>query len=235
MSLRTILLISAATAGVCACSPRFFHRHGAMKAVTTLDCPTTQGDLTRQSAAADGRSCVYSAPDGGQVTLQLIALNGASADAALAPLEASLRTEVPTASSGDNGGGPGQGRVDIDLPGIHIHASGHDADTGDGQVKIIGGHGAGAGNVTVGDGSGGVQIEAKRQGAEVRINDARGGIRRDFILATDTAGPHGYKVAGYEARGPEGGPVVVASMLAKSDDHEALSHDVRRLIRLNVG
>ena len=60
-------------------------------------------------------------------------------------------------------------------------------------------------------------------------------MRRTFILASDDAGPNGFKVAGYDARGPEGGPLVVASMLAKEDDHDRLSDDIRELLRLNVG
>jgi hypothetical protein len=42
-------------------------------------------------------------------------------------------------------------------------------------------------------------------------------------------------MAGYEARGPAGGPVVVAEVLAKSDDDDDLRHDIHALIRRNVG
>ncbi|MGI9168967.1 MAG: hypothetical protein ACR2FH_02155, partial [Caulobacteraceae bacterium] len=59
------------------------------------------------------------------------------------------------------------------------------------------------------------------------------GIRRSFILASDNPGPGGYKTVGYEARGPVGGPLVVASAKAKSDDN--LKDDMRDLLRLNVG
>ena len=39
----------------------------APKRLTRLDCPETQGALTRIGASADGRSCAYVAQNGGEV------------------------------------------------------------------------------------------------------------------------------------------------------------------------
>lgn len=227
----TMLAALGAASTLTACHPPFHHHGQTYKTVTTLQCPATQGDLTRKSVAADGKSCAYQTANGESVTLQLMSVNGSDADSALAPLETSLRAEVPAAET--NGAGPGEGRVDIDLPGIHIHAAGKD-ENGGGQVKIGRDVAITDGNTVVTDNTGGVDIEAHKQGAEIRVNEGHGNIRRDFVLASDTPGPHGYKVAGYEARGPQGGPIVVGSMLAKSDDHDQLSHDLRTLIRINV-
>ncbi|HEY7852928.1 MAG TPA: hypothetical protein VIB82_08120 [Caulobacteraceae bacterium] len=235
MRLATILTLTAASAAVCACSPMFHHRgHGPYKVVSALTCPDSQGDLTRKSAAADGKSCEYATASGDAVSLQLVSLAGTNTNAALAPLEAKLRAETP-AASGDRAD-PGEGRVDIDLPGIHIHASGKDNDHDGGQVKIGRNVTINEGNTVVDDGKpGGVNIEAHDNGAEIRVDDSHGGVRRVFFLASDTPGPNGYKVAGYEVRGPAAGPLVVATMLTKSDDHDQLRHDAERLIRLNVG
>jgi hypothetical protein len=236
MNSRAIFAISAAGAALAlaACHPPLMHRRDAFKVVSTLDCPQTQGDLTRKSAAADGKSCDYTGADGEAVTLQLLGLDGKSVDDALSPLETSLRAEVPAA---DKGAGAGEGRVDIDLPGVHIHAAGKDGDKDDSEVRIGRDVSIGAGNTVVAEdrASGGVNIQAHDNGAEIRVDEGHGGTRRNFILASDTPGPHGYKVAGYDARGPQGGPIVVASMLAKADDHDRLNHDVRTLVRLNVG
>ncbi len=60
-------------------------------------------------------------------------------------------------------------------------------------------------------------------------------MRRSFILASDTPGPSGYKMVGYEARGPQTGPLVVATMMAKTDDHDELRDAVRDLLKANVG
>jgi hypothetical protein len=235
MRLATILILTASGAALCACSPMFFHHrgHGPYKAVTALACPDTEGDLSRKSAAADGKSCEYTTPSGDAVSLRLVSLTGTDANAALAPVEAKLRAEAPAATSDD--AEAGNGRVDIDLPGVHIHASGRGDDHGS-QVKIGRNVTINDGNTVIDDGKpGGVNIEAHDNGAEIRVDDSHGGIRRVFFLASDTAGPNGFKVAGYEARGPATGPLVVATMLTKSDDHDQLRHDSERLIRLNVG
>lgn len=235
MRARTILIVSGATLALVACHPPYFHHRGheAFKTVTTLDCPQAQGDLSRKNASPDGKSCDYTSADGSAVTLQLVSLTGTTADSALSPLETSLRAEVPATDTGD---GKGEGRVDIDLPGIHIHAAGKDGDKDSSEVRIGRGVSIGAGNTMVSDSGGGaVDIDAHDKGAEIRVNEGHGGTRRDFLLAADAPGPHGYRVAGYEARGPQGGPLVVASLLAKTDDHDRVSHDIHALVRLNVG
>ena len=43
---------------------------------TALDCPASQGDLTRTSMAADGKTCIYASREGDEVTLQLVAVTG---------------------------------------------------------------------------------------------------------------------------------------------------------------
>lgn len=234
MSARPYLkLIALGTvASLAACHPPFHHHGQTYKTVTALQCPATQGELTRKSIAADGKSCAYQTAGGESVTLQLISVDGSDVDAALAPLETSLRSEVPAADT--KAAGPGEGRVDIDLPGIHIHAQGKDENGGGGQVRIGRDVSINGGNTVISDSAGGVNIEAHDKGAEIRVNQGHGNIRRDFVLASDTPGPHGFKVAGYEARGPEGGPIVVGSMLARSDEHDQLSHDLKALIRTNV-
>ncbi|MFN3585587.1 hypothetical protein [Phenylobacterium sp.] len=64
----------------------------------SLDCPAKQGDLTRVSAAADGRSCVYSTAEGAEVTLQLLPVRG-SAYATLDELESRLSAEAEAAAA----------------------------------------------------------------------------------------------------------------------------------------
>ena len=224
-----------------ACTPPHPHRHidAALKTIASLDCPATQGDLTRQSAAADGKSCLYGDDQGGQVTLQLIDLAGQDPGAALAPLEAQLKAEMPDVAGATAGAAPtDKDRVDIDLPGIHIHANGDN----DATVQVAGG--TSGQNVAVTDQNGGsrvtvakpgVSVFAHDNGAEIRVNEPGSGVRRSFILASDNPGPNGYKAVGYEARGPLGGPLVVASVKTKSDDHDSMKDDMRDLLRLNVG
>ncbi len=197
------------------------HAEAPLRAISALDCPAEQGDLSLKSAAGDGQSCLYQTDGGGQVTLQLIKYDG-DPQAALAPIEARLKAELPP----DNDAPPqtptpGKDAVDINLPGIHIHANDHDKHD-DADIQVGGG-----------DGVGGVSVHAHDNTARVEV-DARGaGIHRNFVMTTDHPGPHGYKVVGYEAVGPTGGPLAVASVLTKDDD--SLRDDVHALLRHNVG
>jgi hypothetical protein len=225
------------------CHPPHPHAPAALRAVSSLDCPDTQGDLTRKSLAADGKSCIYATESGDQVTLQIVSLTGSDARTALAPIEAQLKTEVPAAAAGAGATGSAEtqdrDRVNIDLPGLHIHAHGDggaDVDTAGVHVQANGPAGGGGANVQVGSPADrGVTVNAGEGGAQIHINEGGSGVRARFILASETAGPHGYRFAGYEARGPAAGPIVVAELLAKSDDQDDLRHDVHALIRRNVG
>ena len=223
MSRARLGIASVALLGLAACNPPHPHARveAPLRAISALDCPSEQGDLTLKSAASDGQTCLYGTDNGGQVTLQLVKFTG-DPQAALAPLEARLRAELPpdTPSTTATASASDKGAVDINLPGIHIHANDQDKH--------------GAANVQVGGGGmGGVTVNAHDNSAQVEV-DARGsGIRRVFILTTDHPGPHGYKVVGYEAVGPASGPLVVASVLTKDDD--SLRDDVHALLRHNVG
>jgi hypothetical protein len=216
--------------------------------ISTLDCPGTQGDLTRKSAAADGKSCAYADDNGDQVTLQLVSLDGKDLRTAMAPIEAQLHGEVPAAASPPatpaNTAGPPppatKDKVDIDLPGVHIHAGGNghaDVDAQGVHVHAQNGDGHNHDNAEVrvgGDGAG-VNINANDAGAQVRIDERGPGLRARYILASDTPGPHGYRSAWYDARGPVGGPIAVAVVLKKSGDEDDLRHDARKLLWRNVG
>ncbi|MDP1632110.1 MAG: hypothetical protein Q8L66_11900 [Caulobacter sp.] len=201
----------------------------ALKVVSKLDCPETQGELKRVSAAADGRSCAYSA-DGAEVNLTIVPLENGDAAAALAPIEAQLRTLMPARAADKAGVKADAGddeQVDIRLPGISIRAND-----------------AGA-NINVA----GARINASDDSAEIRISrnvdierEGRGDRRRDegvfsrLILASDKSTTD-WKMVAYDARGPKGGPLVVATLKARADgdgDHDVLD-DVDDLVRLNVG
>jgi Cu/Zn superoxide dismutase len=245
----SLAALSAAAMSLAACNPPHphwqdhWHGDSALKTISSLDCPDRQGELTRKSAAADGKSCVYASDAGAQVTLQLISLDGQDTKTALAPLEASLQAELPTrpagstavatSASGDNE------RVNIDLPGIHIHANGDGRANIDASGVNINADGRGAHVETSQGPTGsakGVTIDANNGGAQIRVNENGDGVHMSYILASDTPGPHGYRMAAYEARGPSAGPLAVASILAKDHEgHDELRHEVRDLLARNVG
>ncbi|MBW8892327.1 MAG: hypothetical protein JF617_09265 [Burkholderiales bacterium] len=267
----------AALVALAACSPKVevahkdgkgMGRHEPLRAISKLDCPDKQGELTRVSAAADGQACVY-AGQNAEVTLKLVALNGGDAEAALAPIEADLKTLMPAIKSPPTpptpGGKPRGDSARISLPGIRIDAHDKGADIKIGGLTINANDDTAevkvAKNVTVRDGdttrkvgervSGGnsnvsvktsddeegdVDIHATDQGAQIRQRRRGDGVRATLILASDKA-TSGYRVVGYEARGPKGGPLAVAVVKAKGrdgSDHDVFE-DMKTLVRRNVG
>jgi hypothetical protein len=77
---------SALALAAAACGP------ATPPARAALECPATQGDLTRIAQSADGKSCGYRAKDGAEVTVELVAANG-DVDGVLKALETRLLAE----------------------------------------------------------------------------------------------------------------------------------------------
>ncbi len=271
----TLLAAAASLAALAACSPKVDLSHDdrkpsgkrePLRVITKLDCPDKQGELTRVSAAADGRACVY-AGQNAEVTLNLVALNGGDAEAALAPIEADLKTLMPAMRTPPPSppGAPGHESARIRLPGVKIDAHDKGADIRIGGLTINANDGSAevkvAKNVTIRDGAsekqvterasggnstvsvkasndeeGDVDIHANTDGAQIRQRRGGDGVRATLILASDKS-TSGYRVVGYEARGPKGGPLAVAVVKAKGrdgSDHD-IFEDMKTLVRRNVG
>ncbi len=252
----TVVLVGGALM-ISACHPvQGFHHHGGRAWMTgdsdwahhddtpvtvaaSLNCPAHEGDLTRTSSAADGKSCQYQGGDGQDVTLSLVALNGQTPQAALGPMEADLRGLVPARSGPsmvnvDAGKGDhGEDNAKIDLPGLHIDAQGDKA-----KLKILGMNIDADGDkadIKTGTGTGAATIHAGPGGAEIRAGDVgEHAANLVFILAGDQAGPSGYRAVGYIARGPVAGPLVVGEFKSRDHDHNRHNHDLEQLIDLNV-
>ena len=80
--MKTLLFFaaSALALGAAACAP-----NPKPELRTALDCPASQGDLTRTNKAADGKTCTYASSEGAEVSLQLVAVKG-DATATLIPI-----------------------------------------------------------------------------------------------------------------------------------------------------
>ena len=220
-------------------------RSEALRVVHRLDCPVSQGSLQRVSADADGQSCNYAGPNGAQVTLRIMPLDGETAENALGPIEAELRAQLPirpdaTANTALEGQLDEAGQVNINLPGINI-----DADPDGANIRIGGLHvnadsdrasvsldpdeagqttdGSDAANPVVRRQSarGDVYVDANENGAEVRVTSPGRGVRMTYILTSSQGGPTGNRFVAYEARGPSSGPLVVATL--RSRDSGGLS------------
>ena len=259
MRIRSLLIAGAALAALGACdapgevevqhTERDTNRQ--VRVAAQLECPEKEGDLRLISKASDGRACAYRDEDGSEVELRL---TGADGRIELASLETELRTLVPAAVSQseppeppmppeapqppaapafDEGSSrestrvrvPGlldirtEGdRASVRMPGVTVKADGEDADV------RVGGRNGEAVNVRAHDG-----------GAEIRAEDEdKGALTTTYLLASETAGPAGWRVAGYQAQGADAGPFVVGVLRSKTDRRKNLMNDVEELVERNV-
>ena len=204
-----------------------------------LNCPQGQGWLTLVSAAPDGNRCEYRRGDGEQVSLLRLPLGGQTPQAALEPMENQLRTllpppRAPAPAPAQAGAANDKDTARIDVPGVHIDARGDKA-----EVRVFGvtvDADNDKANVNAGFGSNRAVVSADDHGAEVRATDIDAvNANIVLVLASETPGPTGFRTVGYIARGPVGGPLLVAQFKG-ADRRDGLNddHDVRRLMNLNL-
>lgn len=173
---------------------------------------------------------------------------GAAADAAEAEAataeHAAATAADPAAASGD--------RASVRAPGVNIEANGDDASVrlpgirietrGDkASVRIGGFHidaddSAGSARVSASGGDGdNVTINAQNDVAEIRASAAGGATRTSWILTDNRTSEAGWRLVGYEARGPVGGPLVVATVRSRDRNRERAFGDAKDLVALNAG
>lgn len=230
---------------------------GALKVVDTLTCPETLGALTRKgSATADGTVCTYGGPRGAEVVLHLVPLAGTDASVALETFETRLHNLMPEAAariasqpeppeppamSGES--------AEVRLPGLTVHAEGDAAEVrlpgvsisarDDGSRVAVAGvevHSGGDGqSVRIGGAGGAVEVQSREDVSEVRVNAGADAIRITYILSDSQPSGAGWRAVGYHARGPNGGPMVVATVQTRDRQSDAVFDDAERLVAANVG
>lgn len=259
---------------------------GVLKVVDTLQCPQTQGVLTRKgSARADGATCVYSGPRGAEVTLHLVPLNGVSSQEALKAFEDKLSASLPEAlaetrasearaeaeaaradadaaraeaevaraeaeaaraeahsgpSSTAHVSAPGvhieaqDEKATVRLPGMRIDADGDRANIKIGGITIRADDKSSQVNVRSKDDV--VSIDAHDGAARIRTQAPGQAVRATFLMTTNTPSTEtGWRMVGYEARGPVGGPIVVAAIRTKDRNENRIVDAAKALVTLNVG
>jgi hypothetical protein len=202
---------------------------------TALDCPPSQGDLTRTGVSSDQRTCSYVSAQGDQISLRLLPVT-TTPDAALRPVEAELQLLVPatppakdaaTSAARDDDddeerGNASDDRATVSLPGVRIDAQGDKADVRIGALHV--------------DAQGGGAVVRETHDVRLRgqaLAFQRRGFRALYIVARGDL-PDGLTSVGYEAGGPRRGPLAVAVVRMKSHGHD-IYQDVRRLVRRNAG
>lgn len=259
-----LLSILALSAGLAACDGDSTVRintdsdnapKGVLKVVDALQCPQTSGALTRKgSASAGGEVCSYVGPKGAEVTLHLVKLDGGSVDEVLNAFEGRLSREMPAAlaqmdraraeASADGARAVAQSGVNISangddarvsLPGLHIETKGESASVNIGGLHINADDSTGAATVKADTGGDQVNVEAHGNVAQVRTREAGPALRATWMITDSEPAAGGWRLVGYEARGPERGPVVVAVVRSKDRRKDDVFDDARDLVTLNVG
>jgi hypothetical protein len=155
------------------------------------------------------------------------------ADAARAEAEsarAEARAEAAAANvnvEGDN--------ADIRLPGMHIETKGDQASVRIGGLHIDSNDNAGSVDIQGGDDGDNVSIRAQNDSAEVRAVASGEATRASWILTDNRPSAGGWRLVGYEARGPVGGPLVVATIRSRDRNRGRVFEDAKDLVALNVG
>jgi hypothetical protein len=223
------------------------------KPISQLKCPAKQGRLRKLAQASTGQSCDYADNKGQYVALRLMPIGNQSADMALSEIEKGLFALVPSADLPPTPPTkPKPPETPHAKPPSHVVLPGIKLEAEDGKALVqIGGLSIQAqdkdGGVRIATSSakgpvpllhseqGTVNVNASGETAVIRMSDKGEGIRRSLIIACENPGPAGFRVVGYEARGPVGGPLVVATIKGKSKHERQVFKDLKALVALNSG
>lgn len=141
-------------------------------------------------------------------------------------------------------------RIDIRLPGLSISTEGENAEVrmpgvsvssqeGGSRVAVAGVrvHSAEGGgqSVTLGGGDGQVSVQSRDDVSEVRVHAGGHATRTTYILSDSEPSSLGWRSVGYEARGPQGGPLIIATVKSKDREGDSVFDDAKDLVTLNVG
>lgn len=123
----------------------------------------------------------------------------------------------------------------VRLPGLHIESRGDQASVRIGGFHIDASDGEGTVNIEGSEGGDNVSVQAHQDAAEIRTSAGGDATRASWILTDNRPSESGWRLVGYEARGPAGGPIVVATVRSRDRDRGRVFEDAKDLVALNVG
>lgn len=124
-------------------------------------------------------------------------------------------------------------KATVRLPGMRIDADGDRANIKIGGITIRADDKSGQVNVRSTDEV--VSIDARDNTARIRTSAPGEAVRATFLMTADQSSTTGWRVVGYEARGPSGGPIVVATVRGKDRNENRVFEAAKALVTLNVG
>jgi len=124
-------------------------------------------------------------------------------------------------------------RANVRLPGMTVNADGDRASVRFGGFSINADDASANVNIASDDES--VSVQAHDDAAEIRTRAPGDAVRTTYLLTDSTPADEGWRLVGYEARGPVGGPIVIATVHAKDRDSDGVFDSAKDLVTLNVG
>ena len=124
-------------------------------------------------------------------------------------------------------------RANVRLPGLTVDANGDKASVRFGGFSIEADDASGSVDISSEDET--ISVQARDDAAEIRTRIPGEAIRTTYILTDDRPADQGWRLVGFEARGPRGGPVVIAVVRAKDRNSDGVLDSARDLVTLNVG
>ncbi|MBU1346186.1 MAG: methyltransferase type 11 [Alphaproteobacteria bacterium] len=191
------------------------------------DMPHTSADLRASAEAERARAAAETARV--QADIAQVAAETARAEAeASASSSGTARIQGPgmrIESDGD--------RADVRLPGMSVQTGGDRASVRFGGFSIEADDSNQTARISSSDDS--VSIEAHDDAAQIRTRAAGDAIRTTYLLTDNRPADAGWRMVGYEARGPAGGPIVVATVRSKDRDSDGVFDSAKDLVALNIG
>jgi len=124
----------------------------------------------------------------------------------------------------------------VRLPGMRIETRGDQASVRIGGFHIDANESTGSARVRGKGGNGeSVSVNAHDDAAEIRTSAGGEATHASWILTDNRDSESGWRLVGYEARGPVGGPLVVATVRSRDNNRGRAFNDARALVTLNVG
>ncbi len=189
------------------------------------EMPHTTAELRASADAAEAQVAADAARH--QADVAQIEADAAQASAAeAAGQRASVRAPgMAVDAQGD--------RASVRLPGMSVDANGDKASVRFGGFSINADDATETVNIASEDES--VSVQAHDDAAEIRTRAPGDAVRTTYMLTDSTPANEGWRLVGYEARGPVGGPIVVATVRAKDRDSDGVFDSAKELVTLNVG
>ena len=124
----------------------------------------------------------------------------------------------------------------VSLPGMRIETKGDQASVRIGGFHIDANDSTGSARIRGTGGNGeSVSVNAQDDAAEIRTSAGGEATRTSWILTDNRDSESGWRLVGYEARGPIGGPLVIATVRSRDNNRGRAFNDAKALVTLNVG